>query len=144
MNRGGRAAIREKGDQVIGCIWFEPEATAYDGWLQIRLSNTDWWISDVFVSPDHRGEGIANQLGDFGRMELAMHGITNLVTVTNAVNYPALRSSEKVRYKSIRIWYVRFLGWTLVRLPRRWRFGWWGWRRYLQVSFSKLKNTPMS
>ena len=140
FERGGRAAIREENGQLIGCIWFARVASACDGWLLIQLSNTDLWFSGVFVLPDHRGNGIANQMGEFARAELASYGITNLVTVTNALNHPALRSSKKAHYEATGIWYARFLGWTIVRLPRGWRIGWWGLGRSLQVHLSELKN----
>jgi GNAT superfamily N-acetyltransferase len=140
FEKGCRAAIREEKGQLIGCIWFEPVASACDGWLQIQLRNSDLWISDVYVSPDHRGKGIANQMGDFARAELVTSGITNLVTVTNTLNYPAIRSSKKAKYEATRIWYARLFGLTFVRLPREWRIGWWGLGRSLQVPLSELKN----
>jgi GNAT superfamily N-acetyltransferase len=122
-------------------MWFEPKAPAYEGWLLIQLSNRDWWLSDIYVSPDHRGKGIANQLDQFGRTELANHGVNNVAGVANALNYAVLRSSEKGRYYAVRIWYIRILGWTLIRLPRRWLFGWWALGRSLKVSLSEIMNT---
>ena len=44
--------------------------------------------------------------------------------ITNTLNLATLRSSDKSKYATARIWYLRMLGWTLVRIPNGWRFGW--------------------
>ncbi len=138
--QGDRVVIREIDGQVIGWVWFTQANPTYDGWLQFQLADNEYWIYDVFVSPVHRGEEISNQMGDFGRIELAKQGIINMAGVTNTLNHPALRSSEKVRYKFARFWYVRLLGLSLVRLPRTWRIGWWGLGRSLHVPLSDFTN----
>ena len=137
LARGGRAVVWVERDQIVGCLWFEPSAPVYEDWLHFLLTDAQRWISDSYVAPDHRGKGISAQLGHYGRAHLPA-GVTSVVAVTTFLNAASRRSAEKSGYDITRIWYVRVLGFTVVKLPQRWRIGWWRSSRPLQLPLTEI------
>ena len=139
MARGGRALIRVEGNEIIGCLWFEPTAPLYENWLQLLLSESERWISDTYVLPEHRGEGISSQLGSYGRAQLQDH-VIRVGAITNALNVPTRRAAEKAGYEFVRVWYFRLLGLTIVKLPTGWQGGWWRSERPLLLPLAEFRH----
>jgi hypothetical protein len=137
--RGGRAVIRVDGDDIIGCVWFEPTAPLYKNWLQLLLSESEQWISDTYVVPQRRGEGISSQLSSYGRAQLPDH-VIRVGAITNALNASVRRVAENAGYESVRIWYFRLLGLTIAKLPSGWQGGWWRSERPLLLPLAELRH----
>ena len=137
LARGGRALVYAEQGQIVGCMWFEPSAPVYEGWLHILLADTERWISDNYVAPDHRGKGIAGRLGHYGRAHLPAD-VTGVVAVTTFLNTASRRTAEKSGYDITRVWYVRLFGFTVVKLPHRWSIGWWRPSRPLKIPLTEI------
>ena len=140
LDRGGNAVLQFDGSRLLGCMWFEPRAPLYEGWLQIVIGDSDRWISDVFVDPEHRRQGVAGRLGSTGRSWQPPE-VQRVAGIATSLNTPSVRSAAKAGYEIARFWYVRLLGITVVKLPGGWRGGVWNSAHPLCVPLSDFFGT---
>lgn len=134
LESGQRAAILERGGELIGYNLYATDACDLDNWMLFRLSPKDVWTSFVWVARGHRGHGIHASLSDFAVAELIRVGYTRYLAIIEALNRNSLNATWKVGDREIgRIFFVRVLGFTFLRAPGLTRVGWWSPVHQLEI-----------
>lgn len=143
--RGARAAILVREGELLACMWLEAkaqvgESLVNEDWLRYALSPTDFWTINAWVASDERGRDVYAQVRDFAASDYARAGFTRLVGAVDSLNRNSLRAGRKKGARPIgRLYFLRFLGFTLVRFAGSTHFGWWGLGRRFVLPIERLK-----
>ena len=132
---GARAAIMLGGDRVVACSWYSPGTHADVFWIRFDAAPGDVWNWDVWVNPELRGQGIAGRLTAAAERGLRTEGYWRVVNTVNRLNRNSLKAFTRAGYAPlVDVFFVRFFGWTMIRVQRRWRFGRWTGHRRLEIA----------
>jgi hypothetical protein len=130
--RDARSAILVREGELLACMWLEAkaqvgESLVNEGWLRYGLSPGDFWTINVWVTSGERGRDLYSQVRDFAASDYARAGFTRLVGAIDSLNRNSLRAGRKKGARLLgRLYFLRFLGFTLVRFAGSTHFGWWG------------------
>lgn len=93
LSEGHRAVVVEIEGEIVGYNWCVP-GTYKIGWLSVALPPKCYFKSDMWVSPEHRGQRLAGRMSDFGLRDYYEKGFRHSFACTDALN-SAARSHEK-------------------------------------------------
>lgn len=140
FEQGADAWLIEREGKLLSCYWLDGTNRyfLYD-WLVIQSTSSDAWVSWWWVSPAHRGEGLAYQVRQLGVSEYARAGYTRIWGVINVLNGNAKGVTDKLACKTAgRLSIFRILGVTIVRFGRTRHIGRWNADSVLELSMADL------
>jgi len=142
LARGELAAVIERDGRVVARHLYTAKSFIQKEWLQFVFRDREIYGTLCFVEPEFRGQGFANQLNIFAFNEFAGLRYLRSYCIIDALNRSSLRASVKVRYRRIgRITFVRCCGFTVIRIGRRVRAGFWSAENPLVVEFSEFDDS---
>jgi len=136
LARGALTAVIECNGRPVGWDSFATGVITKEDWLRFVLRDREIYGSRSFVEPEYRGRGLAVRLARFVHREFARHGYLRDYSVIDVLNRNALAVAARVRHLPIgRIGYVRCYGFTVIRIGRRVRAGFWSAKNPLVIDF---------
>ena len=141
LEAGNRALILERDDDVISYFLYPSDSHHQASWVRFEFLPTDIWTIYTWVAPEYRGQGIHAHVRNFAASELEQAGYTRELSTIDALNRNSLRAHTKLGGWFIgRIFFLRILGLTLVRVGRSVRIGWWGPNRPFVVDIKRFES----
>jgi len=126
LARGKLTVVIERDGRVVGWEMFAARVFVKEDWLRFTVRDREIYSIRIFVEPEYRGQGLAVRLASFAYRELARHGYLRDYGVTDALNRSSLRAHAKVRHLPVGwIAYGRCCGFTVIKIGRRVRVGFW-------------------
>jgi GNAT superfamily N-acetyltransferase len=112
FDQGSVVLIALRGGQAVGYGWISHRIDRRTNRLQPPLRPGDACLHDLFVSPAHRGQGIAQALVARRLQFLREEGYKRSIIAVAQGNAPALRVAEKAGYRPVgEMSHTRLLFW---------------------------------
>ncbi len=146
FERGARAWIIERRDRLLACYWLNANDRypLYD-WLVLKATPKDVWVLWWWVDRQHRGQNLAYRVRVPGVRDSARAGCTRMLGMVDLLNRPAVKASQKLKWKTIgRLYVVQLGGVAAVFAPRLFRIGRWSLDMPLELPLDRLIPTARS
>jgi GNAT superfamily N-acetyltransferase len=120
LEKGRRCFGCLVGDELVAFSWFNLDTCTYPGY-NFRLAYDEAYLFDAYTFPQYRGRGIAPYVRYRLYKELEALGRTNLLSVSERYNKPAVQFKLKlkatIKDKGVRL--VLFNRWQHTFLSRK-------------------------
>jgi len=142
LARGELASVIERDGRVVGFETFAAGVFVKEDWLRFALRDDEVYGIRIFVVPEYRGQDLAVWIASFAYREFARMGYRRDYGVTDVLNRRSLRAHAKARHWPVgRIAYGRCCGFTVIRIGRRVRAGFWSADNPLVIDFSTFDDS---
>ena len=132
LDLGYKVAVFIRDGRVCGWTWYATEYADQHDWLRVLMDKDECCAVFSLVDSACRRQGIARRIGVFARSDFARLGYRRLGALVDALNQPSLQAYNMDETIG-RIFYIRFLGLTFVRIGQFMRIGRWGQDRRLEI-----------
>ena len=135
LSNGDRCVIAQVDGALGAYSWFVADGFDQSDWLRVVLPPRAVWGSDLWVSPDFRGQGLHAVITEFTHSEFCSGDVDRILMITDVLNSSSQRAMTKAGAKFHRsMFYVRVFGLTYLRIGAVRRLGLWHRRRRFALS----------
>jgi ribosomal protein S18 acetylase RimI-like enzyme len=138
FERGVKIAVFERGGRIVAHARYGTATHEQDDWLLFKVGPHDVYGAGIWVSPDHRGRGIAPQVIPFVWSHFVRAGRGRSLGIINGLNRNSRRACAKAGVTEMgRIFYLRLLGLAYLHHGSLNRIGFWHPRNRLEILLAR-------
>lgn len=140
---GHRVWVLESEGRFLACDWLLPSDKLISDWLVLERTDGDIWSEVIFVSKEHRGQGLGPVLRGHVTQLCRHLGYERMLGIIDTLNHNSVRAMGKIGYEAIGcLRFIRIFGITFVKDGTGWRYGLWRKGQPLRISVGKLADAP--
>ncbi len=142
---GHRVWVLESEGRFLACDWLLPSDKLISDWLVLDKANGDVWSEVIFVSKEHRGQGLGPALRGHVTQLCRRSGFKRMLGIVDTLNHNSVRAMGKIGYEVIGcLQYFRIFGIAFVHDGTAWRCGLWRKGQPLRISITTMAEAPRS
>lgn len=142
---GHRVWVLESEGRFLACDWLLPSDKLISDWLVLEKTNGDIWSEVIFVSKEHRGQGLGPALRGHVTQLCWRSGFKRMLGIVDTLNHNSVRAMGKIGYEAIGcLQFFRIFGITFVHDGTAWRCGMWRKGQPLRISMGRVAEAPQS
>ena len=127
FDQGHRVLVYEENGEFLACNWLVTGRYEMLNWFHFTMPPGTLYGTAAYTRPDQRGKRIVSKFWKRAAAEYLKKNYSRYLAAVNALNRSSLRANAATPGTNIagRIWYLRLLGFTVVRANDKTSFGWW-------------------
>ncbi len=138
-----RAAIIEREGRIVAYNWCHTGTAAPWSWMRLSLGPGDVWSFLGWTAPELRGQGLFPRVKGFMAQSYKDQGFTRMVSMIDVLNGNQKKANARLGGRPIgRLFTLRVLRLTLVRLNGTLRVGWWSATQPFTLAFDCVGRAP--
>jgi GNAT superfamily N-acetyltransferase len=129
--KGHRVLVYEQEGAFLACAWYATGPYKMLDWFRFELLPKEIFGFGAYTRPDQRGKRVISRLWKRAAADAHKQACKRYLGTVDVLNRNSLRAASVAPGVNIicRIWYLRLLGFTVVRANDKISFGWWTSKR---------------